>query len=56
VFGQGYSKKAAFLNQVGHFLRCVRGEEAPIITPLDGIESVRVIEAPIDRARRTARG
>ena len=44
-FGHGYSKKAAFLNQIGHFLRCVRREEAPLITPLDGLESVRVIEA-----------
>lgn len=45
VFGEGYSKKAAFLNQIGHFLQCVRGEQSPLITPLDGLESVRVIEA-----------
>ena len=45
VFGEGYSKKTAFLRQIGHFLRCVRRQETPVITPLDGLESVRVIEA-----------
>lgn len=45
VFGEGYNKQKAFLNQLRHFLRCVRGIESPIITPLDGLESVRVIEA-----------
>ena len=45
VFGEGYNKQKAFLNQIRHFLRCVRGEALPMITPLDGLESVRVIEA-----------
>lgn len=45
VFGEGYSKQQAFVNQLRHFLRCVRGQEQPMITPLDGLESVRVIEA-----------
>lgn len=45
VFGTGYNKQKAFLNQLGHFLCCVRGLEIPIITPLDALESVRVIEA-----------
>lgn len=45
VFGEGYDKSRAFLNQLRHFLRCVQGRESPIITPLDALESVRVIEA-----------
>lgn len=45
VFGEGYNKQKTFLNQARHFLRCVRRQEIPIITPLDGLESVRVIEA-----------
>lgn len=45
VFGSGYNKQQAFQNQLRHFLACARGEEAPIITPMDGLESVRVIEA-----------
>jgi len=45
VFGEGYNKQKAFLNQARHFLRCVRRQEIPIVTPLDGLESVRVIEA-----------
>jgi predicted dehydrogenase len=45
VFGEGYNKQQAFLSQLRHFLRCVRGVEQPLLSPLDGLESVRVIEA-----------
>jgi len=45
VFGEGYNKQQAFLKQARHFLQCVRGQESPVITPQDGLESVRVIEA-----------
>ncbi len=45
VFGEGYNKQTAFLNQLRHYLGCVRGQEQPILTPQDGLESVRVIEA-----------
>lgn len=45
VFGQGYNKQQTFQNQMRHFVRCVQGLDRPIITPLDGLESVRVIEA-----------
>ena len=45
VFGDGYSKQKAFLNQARHFLRCIRRDEVPLLTPEDGLESVRVIEA-----------
>ncbi len=45
VFGEGYKKQQAFLGQLGHFVRCAQGEEEPIVTPTDGLESVRVIEA-----------
>jgi predicted dehydrogenase len=45
VFGDGYSKQEAFLNQAKHFVRCIRRDETPLLTPADGLESVRVIEA-----------
>jgi predicted dehydrogenase len=45
VFGDGYNKQKAFGNQLRHFLACASGQQTPIITPLDALESVRVIEA-----------
>jgi len=45
VFGRGYSKQRAFTRQISHFLDCIAGRAHAIITPLDGLESVRVIEA-----------
>lgn len=45
VFGEGYNKQKTFLKEIQHFLGCVRGLELPIISPTDGLESVRVIEA-----------
>lgn len=44
-FGGGYSKISAFVNQLRNFAGTIRREEAPLITPEDGLESVRVIEA-----------
>lgn len=45
VFGNGYNKQKTFGNQIRHFLAAARGEETPIIRPIDALESVRVIEA-----------
>src|SRR5262249_55479279 len=45
VFGSGYSKQKTFSNQIRHFLAAARGEETPVIRPIDALESVRVIEA-----------
>lgn len=45
VFGNGYDKQRAFLRQQQHFLECVAGRSLPVITAVDGLESVRVIEA-----------
>jgi predicted dehydrogenase len=45
VFGGGYDKQRAFLRQQRHFLDCVAGRSLPVITAVDGLESVRVIEA-----------
>ena len=43
-FGKGYDKNAAFAGQIKNFIGSIRGKEAPLITPADGLESVRVIE------------
>lgn len=44
AFGTGYDKQKAFLNQGKHFIDCISGKTKPIITPLDGMESVKVME------------
>lgn len=44
-FGAGYSKIGALANQVKNFARSIQGKELPVITAVDGRESVRVIEA-----------
>jgi predicted dehydrogenase len=44
-FGSGYDKLSAFSRQIQNFARSIRGEEMPLINAVDGLESVRVIEA-----------
>ncbi|MFO0999920.1 MAG: Gfo/Idh/MocA family oxidoreductase [Planctomycetaceae bacterium] len=44
VFGNGYDKVAAFGNQIKNFGGAICGTEELIITPIDAIASVRVIE------------
>lgn len=44
VFGSGYNKAQAFLNQINNFVGAIRGDEALRITPTDAIASVDVIE------------
>lgn len=35
----------AFIREVNHFVKCIRGEEEPIVSGLDGLKSMEVIEA-----------
>ena len=44
-FGGGYDKLTALGNQVRNFARSIQGKEMPVITAVDGRESVRVIQA-----------
>lgn len=44
VFGDGYDKQRAFRRLTDHFLACIRGAAQPLVTAVDGLESVRVIE------------
>ena len=44
VFGSGYDKTGAFLNQINNFAAAIRDEEELIITAEDGIASVEAIE------------
>ena len=44
MFGNGYDKVAAFGNQIKNFGGAICGTEELIITPIDAIASVRVIE------------
>ncbi|MFT5410160.1 MAG: putative dehydrogenase [Verrucomicrobiales bacterium] len=45
VFGTGYDKTDAFLNQLNNFAAAIRDEEQLVITAEDGIASVEAIEA-----------
>ena len=45
VFGEGYKKLDAFINQMNHFADCLEGKATPILGIDDALESVRVIEA-----------
>jgi predicted dehydrogenase len=51
IFGTGYDKEKAFLNQSRHFIGCITRKAKPIITPLDGLESVKVIEKVYESGR-----
>ncbi len=53
VFGAGYDKFAAFRGQIENFAGVVRGEEALVVTSVDALASVQVIEAAY---RSLARG
>ncbi len=45
IFGSGYKKLDAFVNQMEHFADCIQGKTPPILGVDDAIESVRVIDA-----------
>jgi predicted dehydrogenase len=51
IFGSGYDKIAAFRSQIDNFARAVRGEEACLVSPRDGLASVEVIEAAYESLR-----
>jgi len=44
-FGTGYDKLGAFKRQLENFVASIKGRENPLITSIDGLESVRAIEA-----------
>jgi len=44
-FGQGYDKVGAFAAQLANFAAAIRGRQAPVITEVDALASVQVIEA-----------
>ncbi|MBI3252625.1 MAG: Gfo/Idh/MocA family oxidoreductase [Candidatus Omnitrophica bacterium] len=44
VFGNGYKKLDAFVNQIRHFADCIQKKTDPILGIEDAVESVRVIE------------
>lgn len=45
IFGNGYKKLDAFINQMEHFADCIEKKSSPIVGIDDAIESVRVIES-----------
>ncbi len=45
TFGKGYDKMAAFSAQVKNFIESIKGKAIPLINGIDGMESVKVIEA-----------
>ncbi|HTP80327.1 MAG TPA: Gfo/Idh/MocA family oxidoreductase [Bacteroidota bacterium] len=44
-FGSGYDKFQAVGSQLRNFIQTIRGEDRPLITPEDAIESVRVVQS-----------
>ncbi|MDH7569970.1 MAG: Gfo/Idh/MocA family oxidoreductase, partial [Armatimonadota bacterium] len=41
----GAGKPDRFSAEIAHFLRCVRGDEAPMCTPADGLRVQEVMDA-----------
>lgn len=41
----GKTQLPAFSREVNHFVKCIRGEEKPIVSGLDGLRAMEVIEA-----------
>ena len=52
VFGGGYDKTGAFVNQINNFAAAIRGEEELVITAEDGIASVEAIETAYQSLRQ----
>ena len=40
-----------FVREIAHFLDCVEGKAEPIMTGVDGVEGMRIMEAAIESAR-----
>ncbi len=51
VFGSGYKKIDAFINQMEHFVDCIQKKAKPLLGIEDAVESVRVIEAAYTSVR-----
>lgn len=51
VFGDGYNKLQAFVDQHKNFIECVQGESKPVIDAVDSLESVKVIETAYESSR-----
>lgn len=51
IFGTGYDKHRAFENQNRHFIECITLGKRPVITPIDGLESVKAIETAYKSSR-----
>ena len=54
VFGGGYDKVQSFCSQLDNFVRSIRGEEPPLITLVDALASVEVIDAAYEALWRAA--
>jgi len=52
VFGTGYDKTGAFMNQINNFAAAIRGEEELIITAVDGVASVEAVETAYQSLRK----
>ena len=53
VFGGGYRKLDAFVNQLRHFSDCIRKKAKPILGIDDAVESVRAIDAAYTSIRES---
>ena len=53
VFGQGYDKVQAFRSQIENFSKAISGDERLLVTPLDALASVEVIEAAYAALRQS---
>lgn len=53
VFGQGYDKVQAFINQIDNFARAIRDGEPLVVTPEDAIASVEVVESAYEALRKS---
>jgi predicted dehydrogenase len=53
VFGQGYDKVQAFRSQIENFSKVISGDERLLVTPLDALASVEVIEAAYAALRQS---
>lgn len=51
TFGKGYDKLTAFSRQLENFVGSIKGEDQPLITASDALESVKVIEAAYKSAQ-----